>query len=64
MYCDSFMLFLFYLRYTSAAQELVMYARGILKRGWRKADDNPASGDDITVFVIPLKPAITSSEGC
>ncbi|XP_070558833.1 protein phosphatase 1H-like isoform X2 [Ptychodera flava] len=43
-------------RYASAAQELVMQARGILKqRGWRTMNDTrPASNDDITVFVIPL----------
>ncbi|ELU08743.1 hypothetical protein CAPTEDRAFT_148108 [Capitella teleta] len=41
-------------RYTSAAQDLVMNARGLLKKGWRTVDDNMASGDDITAFVIPL----------
>ncbi|XP_077976913.1 protein phosphatase 1H-like [Glandiceps talaboti] len=43
-------------RYASAAQELVMQARGVLKqRGWRTmGDTRQASNDDITVFVIPL----------
>ncbi|XP_078678641.1 protein phosphatase 1H-like isoform X2 [Branchiostoma floridae x Branchiostoma belcheri] len=43
-------------RYTSAAQELVMHARGTLQgKGWRRpAEDKPASGDDITAFIIPL----------
>jgi protein phosphatase 1H len=31
-----------------------MNARGLLKKGWRTVEDNMASGDDITVFVIPL----------
>lgn len=38
-----------------AAQDLVMKARGILRdRGWRIAGDRLGSGDDITVFIIPL----------
>ncbi|XP_062975620.1 protein phosphatase 1J [Elgaria multicarinata webbii] len=42
-------------RYTMAAQELVMRSRGVLKeRGWRLANDKLGSGDDISVFVIPL----------
>ncbi|XP_060628668.2 protein phosphatase 1J [Anolis sagrei] len=42
-------------RYTMVAQELVMKSRGILKdRGWRLANDKLGSGDDISVFVIPL----------
>uniref|UniRef100_A0A8D0BA85 Protein phosphatase, Mg2+/Mn2+ dependent 1J n=1 Tax=Salvator merianae TaxID=96440 RepID=A0A8D0BA85_SALMN len=42
-------------RYTMVAQELVMRSRGILKdRGWRLANDKLGSGDDISVFVIPL----------
>ena len=41
-------------RYTSAAQELVLNARGLLGKGWRTLDDRPASGDDITCYVIPL----------
>lgn len=44
-------------RYTSAAQDLVMSARGKLKdRNWRTSDDKHATIDDISVFVIPLKP--------
>ncbi|XP_048354692.1 protein phosphatase 1J isoform X2 [Sphaerodactylus townsendi] len=42
-------------RYTMVAQELVMRSRGVLKdRGWRLANDKLGSGDDISVFVIPL----------
>ncbi|XP_043944225.1 protein phosphatase 1H [Protopterus annectens] len=42
-------------RYTLAAQELVMRARGVLKdRGWRISNDRLGSGDDISVFIIPL----------
>ncbi|XP_053261866.1 protein phosphatase 1H isoform X1 [Podarcis raffonei] len=42
-------------RYTLAAQDLVMRARGVLKdRGWRISNDRLGSGDDISVFVIPL----------
>ena len=48
---------LFLYRYTSAAQDLVMSARGKLKeRNWRTSDDKHATIDDISVFVIPLKP--------
>lgn len=44
-----------FLRYTMAAQDLVMKARGVLKdRGWRIAGDRLGSGDDISVFIIPL----------
>ncbi|KAM4583318.1 protein phosphatase 1H [Fundulus diaphanus] len=43
------------MRYTLAAQELLMRSRGVLKeRGWRLPNDKLGSGDDITVFVIPL----------
>ncbi|XP_043093741.1 protein phosphatase 1H-like [Puntigrus tetrazona] len=43
------------LRYTSAAQDLLMRSRGVLKeRGWRLPNERLGSGDDITVFVIPL----------
>ncbi|XP_062327932.1 protein phosphatase 1H [Osmerus eperlanus] len=43
------------LRYTLAAQDLLMRSRGVLKeRGWRLPNDRLGSGDDITVFVIPL----------
>uniref|UniRef100_A0AAY4D234 PPM-type phosphatase domain-containing protein n=1 Tax=Denticeps clupeoides TaxID=299321 RepID=A0AAY4D234_9TELE len=43
------------MRYTLAAQELLMRSRGVLKeRGWRLPNERLGSGDDITVFVIPL----------
>ncbi|XP_058045716.1 protein phosphatase 1H isoform X1 [Ahaetulla prasina] len=43
------------LLYTLAAQDLVMRARGVLKdRGWRISNDRLGSGDDISVYVIPL----------
>ncbi|ROI37131.1 Protein phosphatase 1H [Anabarilius grahami] len=43
------------LQYTMAAQDLVMKARGVLRdRGWRIAGDRLGSGDDISVFIIPL----------
>uniref|UniRef100_UPI00398EAB5B protein phosphatase 1H-like isoform X2 n=1 Tax=Pristiophorus japonicus TaxID=55135 RepID=UPI00398EAB5B len=42
-------------RFTLAAEDLVMRSRGILKeRGWRLSNDRLGSGDDISVFVIPL----------
>ncbi|XP_053741260.1 protein phosphatase 1H isoform X1 [Synchiropus splendidus] len=42
-------------RYTMAAQDLVMRARGVLKeRGWRISDDRLGSGDDISVCIVPL----------
>lgn len=42
-------------RYTVVAQELVVRSRGVLKeRGWRLPNDKLGSGDDISVFVIPL----------
>ncbi|NXA42328.1 PPM1J phosphatase, partial [Eudromia elegans] len=42
-------------RYTVVAQELVLRSRGVLReRGWRLANDKLGSGDDISVFVIPL----------
>nr|XP_033773807.1 protein phosphatase 1J [Geotrypetes seraphini] len=42
-------------RFTKVAQELVSRSRGVLKeRGWRMANDQLGSGDDISVFVIPL----------
>ena len=41
--------------YTQMARELVHAARGTFgKKGWRTTKDQIASGDDITVFVIPL----------
>lgn len=43
-------------KYTIAAQELVQEARGTFTgKGWRKKNEEMASFDDITVFVIPLK---------
>lgn len=42
-------------RYTMAAQDLVMRARGVLRdRGWRITSERLGSGDDISVFIIPL----------
>lgn len=42
-------------RFTSAAQDLVMAARGkLVERNWRTADNKSATIDDISVFVIPL----------
>ncbi|XP_057692333.1 protein phosphatase 1H [Corythoichthys intestinalis] len=42
-------------RYSMAAQDLVMKARGVLKDGaWRISGDRLGSGDDISVYVIPL----------
>lgn len=46
-------------RYISAAQDLVMASRGKQRekgKGWRTADNRVATIDDISVFVIPLKP--------
>ena len=41
-----------------AARDLVQAARGQLTcKGWRTEQDQFASGDDITCFVIPLKKA-------
>ena len=41
--------------YTTVAHNLVLAARGTLgKKGWRTAKEQIASGDDITVFVVPL----------
>ncbi|KAL4612789.1 protein phosphatase 1H [Arapaima gigas] len=41
--------------YTMAAQDLVMRARGVLKdRGWRISNERLGSGDDISVYIIPL----------
>ncbi|XP_076363592.1 protein phosphatase 1H [Tachypleus tridentatus] len=43
-------------RYISAAQDLVMHSRGKLRdRNWKTADSKPATIDDISVFVIPLR---------
>ncbi|XP_067284601.1 protein phosphatase 1H-like [Pseudorasbora parva] len=42
-------------RYTMAAQDLVMRARGVLRdQGWRIDNDRLGSGDDISVYIIPL----------
>lgn len=47
-------------RYISAAQDLVMTSRGKQKdqksKNWRTAENKTATIDDISVFVIPLKP--------
>ena len=41
--------------YSTIAHNLVLAARGTLgKKGWRTAKEQIASGDDITVFVVPL----------
>lgn len=41
--------------YTQIAHDLVLAARGNFgKKGWRTAKEQIASGDDITVFVVPL----------
>lgn len=43
------------MRYTLAAQDLLMRSRGVLKeRGWRLPNEKLGSGDDITVFIVPL----------
>ncbi|XP_071082129.1 protein phosphatase 1H-like [Haliotis cracherodii] len=43
------------LRYTIAAKALVAHSRGMVtEKGWRMDDDEDASFDDITAFVIPL----------
>ncbi|XP_076819014.1 uncharacterized protein LOC143464867 isoform X2 [Clavelina lepadiformis] len=45
-------------RYCIAAKALVTHARGHIVNGlWKMADGRPASFDDISVFVIPLKAA-------
>ncbi|CAL4067880.1 unnamed protein product, partial [Meganyctiphanes norvegica] len=44
-------------RYIGAAQDLVMSSRGKLReRNWRTSEDKHATIDDISVFVVPLKP--------
>ena len=41
--------------YTTIAHDLILAARGTFgKKGWRTKKDQIASGDDITVFVVPL----------
>ena len=43
-------------RYVIAAQQLVSQARGrFTGQGWKKAGGEPASFDDISAFVVPLK---------
>lgn len=38
-----------------AAQELVMKARGVItEQGWRTTNGRLGSGDDISVYIIPL----------
>lgn len=55
--CGSNYLLGIFLRYTSAAQDLVMHSRGKLyEKNWKTADGKPATIDDISVFVIPLAP--------
>ncbi|KAL2090818.1 hypothetical protein ACEWY4_013081 [Coilia grayii] len=50
------------MRYTLAAQDLLMRSRGVLKeRGWRLPNERLGSGDDITVFVVPLAGAETET---
>ncbi|KAG1686079.1 Protein phosphatase 1J [Nymphon striatum] len=45
------------IRYTSAAQDLVMHSRGKLReKNWKTSDNKLATIDDISVFVIPLLP--------
>ncbi|XP_043932872.1 protein phosphatase 1J [Protopterus annectens] len=42
-------------RYIVAAEDLILRARGVLKeQSWRLASNKLGSGDDISVFVIPL----------
>jgi len=50
---------LFLFRYSVAARDLVLTARGTYTAagGWRMPNDKPASVDDISVYVIPLLPA-------
>ena len=44
------------IRHTQMAKHLVQLARGEKKEGyWERADGSLASGDDISVFVIPLE---------
>ena len=52
--------------YTNVASDLVLAARGTFgKKGWRTKKEQIASGDDITVFVMPLKCHSTQpTSGC
>lgn len=52
---DSLSVYLWLFRYTMAAQELVMKARGVFtEQGWRTTNGRLGSGDDISVYIIPL----------
>ena len=54
---DVYHLSVTFLRYTSAAQDLVMHSRGkLFEKKWKTADAKAATVDDISVFVIPLAP--------
>ena len=45
---------------TKMAKTLVEVARGVRREGfWEKTDGNLASGDDISVFVIPLQNSVS-----
>ncbi|VDK83365.1 unnamed protein product [Onchocerca ochengi] len=52
-----------YLKYTIAAQELAIAARGNPTKSyrWQMPDGDYASTDDITVFIIPLKYALLAT---
>lgn len=52
--------------YTQMARDLVLAARGTFgKKGWRTKKDQIASGDDITVFVLPLNCSLSAIKaGC
>lgn len=52
--------------YTHIAHDLILAARGTFgKKGWRTKKDQIASGDDITVFVVPLNSHHTvPKQGC
>ena len=52
--------------YTQMAHDLILTARGTFgKKGWRTKKDQIASGDDITVFVVPLNcHQTTPKPGC
>ena len=52
---ESYLLTISLLRYVMAAQALVGDARGTLsEKGWRRANGELASYDDISAFVIPI----------
>lgn len=58
-FVETFLMVIDLLRYTFAARELAQFARGELRDGyWKMRDQNRFSSvDDISVFVIPLRPA-------